>query len=363
MRHVPDGTLRRRLDEPLAIPDAIATHADRCARCLARTRAVAEAATHAERLLSPGEPDLDIDRAWQRFEDRRSGPRARPASRPSPGARRRPGRPLRTAAMAAVAGVLVAGAAAAATLTTVFAPTRVAPVRIQAGDLTAIAGLLGAGDGRLGPTPTGTRRTPFGELRWSSAPGRDVPSLAAARSATGLTLRVPHTLPSGVGATPAIGIQGRVTAAITLDDAAGPALAGRTLRLSGGPAVIVRYGSPSGGPDLPTLAILTMERPAATSTGATTAQLVTFLLAQPGFPADLAQEIRLLGDLGGTLPVPAPPGTRSSTVGIDGARGVLLTDPSGGASALVWEDRAEVVHVVAGLLDTKDILSVARQLG
>ena len=174
---------------------------------------------------------------------------------PSPPARRfprRPVRPVRAAAVAAVAGVLVVGAAAAATLTTVFAPTRVAPVTIHKGDLQAIAGLLGADDrGPLGAAaaPTGTRRTPFGVLRWSSAGDpRDVASLAAAQAATGLTLSLPRTLPSGVGATPRFGVQGTVTATITLGPAAGRALAGRTLSLTAGPAAIAQYRSSRGFP-------------------------------------------------------------------------------------------------------------------
>ncbi len=364
MRHVPDGALRRRLDEPLAVPDAAVAHADGCDRCQVRQRSIAETAARSEQLLSPGDLDLDLDRAWQRFEDRQLRPSPSPPARRFP---RRPVRPVRAAAVAAVAGVLVVGAAAAATLTTVFAPTRVAPVTIHKGDLQAIAGLLGADDrGPLGAAaaPTGTRRTPFGVLRWSSAGDpRDVASLAAAQAATGLTLSLPRTLPSGVGATPRFGVQGTVTATITLGPAAGRALAGRTLSLTAGPAAIAQYRSPPGGPDLPTLAVLAMGRPTVTSTGATTAQLVSALIAQPGFPAELAQEIRLLGDLGGTLPVPAPPGTQSSAVEIGGSRGVLIADPSGAASALVWEDRGEVVHVVAGLLNREDVLGVARQLG
>ncbi len=364
MRHVPDGTLRRRLDEPRAVPDAAAAHAEGCERCRVRQQSIAETAARVEALLSPGDLPLDVDRAWQRFEDQRLRPSPPPPGRRSP---RRPGRPLRAAAVAAVAGVVVVAVAAAATLTTVFAPTRVAPVTVHRGDLQAIAGLLGAGDrGLLGAaaTPTGTRPTPVGVLHWSSTRGpRDVASLAAAQAASGLTLSLPRTLPTGVGASPRFGVQSRVTATITLGESAGRALAGRTLSLTAGPAAIARYGSAPGAPDLPTLAVLAMQRPTVTSTGATTAQLVSFLLAQPGFPADLAQEIRLLGDLGGTLPVPAPAGTRSSAVEIGGSPGVLIADPSGAASALVWEDRGQVVHVVAGLLDREDVLSVARQLG
>ena len=72
------------------------------------------------------------------------------------------------------------------------------------------------------------------------------------------------------------------------------------------------------------LAILTVAQPIATSTGATTSQIENFLLSRPGVPADLAEEIRLLGNLQTTLPIPTPPGASSESVKIDGspARGI-----------------------------------------
>jgi hypothetical protein len=42
---------------------------------------------------------------------------------------------------------------------------------------------------------------------------------------------------------------------------------------------------------------------------------------------------------------------------------VLLTDSSGAASGVIWEDQRGLVHTVAGLLDKEDVLSVANQVG
>jgi len=69
-----------------------------------------------------------------------------------------------------------------------------------------------------------------------------------------------------------------------------------------------------------------MALPVATSTGANTAQLESFVLSQPGIPSDLAQEIRLLGNLQTTLPVPTPPGAAESSVVVNGQPAVLLAE-------------------------------------
>ena len=103
-----------------------------------------------------------------------------------------------------------------------------------------------------------------------------------------------------------------------------------------------------------------MQRPVATSTGATARQLEAFLLSRPGLPSGLAQEIRMLGTT--ALPVPVPPGMTGRHVTVGRSPAVLLTG-SGVAAGVVWESTDGVVHGVAGLLNQTDILNVARQLG
>jgi hypothetical protein len=106
-----------------------------------------------------------------------------------------------------------------------------------------------------------------------------------------------------------------------------------------------------------------MERPAVSSTDSPTAQLEAYVLSRPGVPAGLAQEIRLLGDIGTVLPVPTPPGANVTQVDVNGSPAILVTDTSVGASGVIWEDRGGVLQVAVGLLDRKDILDVANQLG
>jgi hypothetical protein len=132
--------------------------------------------------------------------------------------------------------------------------------------------------------------------------------------------------------------------------------------LVAGPALFAAYAG-AGGSEVPTLAVATMLRPTARSTGASMSQIEAFLLGQPGIPPQLAEEVRLLGDPRTILPVPVPPGASVRSVQVAGSPGVLLADSSNAATAVVWEDGRGMLHVVAGILDSQDLLRVADQLG
>jgi hypothetical protein len=155
-------------------------------------------------------------------------------------------------------------------------------------------------------------------------------------------------------------VQPRMTAAVTFDSTAG--LAGSSVTLDAGPAVVALYTG-TGGANVPTLGIATMRRPTAQSAGASLSQIEAFLLGQPGIPPQLAEEIRLLGDLRTTLPVPVPSGASARSVQVNGRPGILLADSSNAAAGVVWEDGRGLLHVVVGILDSQDVLNVANQLG
>jgi hypothetical protein len=246
----------------------------------------------------------------------------------------------------------------------------VAPVRVSANDLKAIENITGIGRLSRGLQPSGSMRLTFGDLSWASAgPAQQVNSLASASAMTHLAFPAPATLPSGVGAISSIEVQPQVTATVRFSQNAGPAMAGSTLEITVGPAIAVQYGGTSARSNLITLAIVAVRRPVASmegegeAGGATASQLETFLLSRPGLPAGLAQEIRLLGNLGTVLPVPVPSGLWELREHIGGAPAVLVTDPNGFASGVIWESRDGVVHAVGGLFDKEDVFSVARQIG
>jgi hypothetical protein len=372
MHHVPSPVLRRLVDEPLAVPDLAQRHLAGCARCRAQSTEIAGDAALAGRLLGAPPEIADIDLEWILLQHRLSGPDAaqRPARRPSRRMPRRLASVSVGAGTAVVAGVLAVGAAAAAVFTTVYAPTQVAPVRVSANDLQAIENITGIGRLSRGLQPSGSMRLTFGDLSWATA-GRaqQVNSLASASAMTHLAFPAPATLPSGVGAVSSIEVQPQVTATVRFSQNAGPAVAGSTLEITVGPAIAVQYGGTSGRSNVITLAIVAVRRPVASmkgegeAGGVSASQLETFLLSRPGLPAGLAQEIRLLGNLGTVLPVPVPSGLWELREHIGGAPAVLVTDPNGFASGVIWESRDGVVHAVGGLLDKEDVFSVARQIG
>jgi hypothetical protein len=368
VRHVPDGRLRRLIDEPFAVSDRDIQHAQSCARCCERAEKIANAARATHRFFDAPplaeEPKVEA-RSRAALFARPSTRRALRVGRPRRW--RLMGIPLSTGASAAVVGVVVAGVAAAATLTTVFAPTQVAPLPVSKADLQQLTAFIGLNDrASLGgfPTPSGSETLSFGTLSWTSSGGESqVASLADAEAATGLSLVLPTTLPNGVGSVARYVAVPKVTATVTFNSTAGPELSGSSLVATLGPAIGVSYSGTGTATNIDPLAIFTAAQPIATSTGATTSQIEQFLLSRPGVPADLAGELRLFGNPQTTLPIPTPPGATSETTQIDGSSAVVLTDNSNAASAAIWEDHNDVVRAVVGLLDKEDLLSVAQQIG
>jgi hypothetical protein len=367
MHHVASPVLRRLVDEPLAVPDRELRHLAECGHCQAHRTEIAGDAALASRMLGAPAEIADVDLEWILLQDRLRAGAAPDAGLPRP--RRMPGRVVNVsvgAATAAVAGVLAVGVAAAAALTTVYAPTHVAPVQVSPGDLRAVESITGIGTAQVagGLPSSGSRQTAFGDLSWSTAGRpRQVSSIAAARALTHLALPAPATLPTGVGAPSSIMVQPQVTVTVRFSQSAGPGVGGSTLEITGGPAIAVQYGGRSDGASLTTLAIVAAQRPLATSTGASASQLETFLLSQAGLPSGLAGELRLLGNPAGTLPVPIPHGMWVQRTHIGGAQALLVTDSTAFASGIIWESRGGVVYGVGGLLDREDVLGVARQVG
>jgi hypothetical protein len=361
--------LRRLDDEPLAIPDRATDHVVECERCSARRAQIAQDAEHAARLLSVPQVAPDADLAWARLrrELHRSQEAARPRLRTPVHWRRTrfPSLSLRAGLLLGAIGIVVAGTAAAATLTTIFAPTHVAPLSLSRGDVQAISAVFGLGDGQaLGGfrTSSGSSTFRFGTITWSSSsPSHPVGSVAQASMEAGFRAPLPERLPAGVGLVQQLIVQPRVGATVAFNSAAAN-VAGSSVTLHAGPAVVAEYAT-ANGTGIPTLVVATMPRPTALSRGASVTQIEAFLLAQPAIPPALAEEVRLLGDLRTTLPVPVPSGAVVRSVRVGGWPGVLLGDASNAAAGVVWEDGRGMLHAVAGILDKQDVLNVADQLG
>ena len=365
MRHVPDGVLRRLDDEPLAVPDRVSDHLAGCGLCRARRAEIAQDTERAAQLFAAPQLVPDVDHAWTRLQrelDRR--PETASAAVVVPRRARLPRVSLRAGLAIGAIGVLIGGTAAAATLTTVFSPTHVVPVTVSQSELRAIAAFTALGDGHgLGgfATPQGSSTFRFGSLNWSSGSPRPASSLAQANAQAGFAASLPAHRPAGVGPVQQFMVQPRVHVTVTFNSSAA-SLAGSSVAIDAGPAVVAQYGATSD-PAAPALTVATIRVPKARSTGASLSQIESFLLAQPGIPPQLAEEIRFLGNLRTILPVPVPPGASVHSIRVGGWPGILLADSSNAAAGAVWEDGRGLLHLVVGLLDSQDVLNVAKQLG
>jgi hypothetical protein len=372
VRHVSDTSLRRLVDEPFAVADEAAQHMVGCGRCQARHDQIASNATLAARVLSRPRVEQDVDLAWNRLQDlladySRSFEQVRVGLfRPrrwhlSFGSYR-----LRVAVV--LLALVVAGTGILGVLTTGSPATRQPEsqsVSSAIGKITSLVGIERSGAGPFG-TPSGSVSLPFGNLTWvSDGRAHQVNSIAQASQSSGLDLRLASAPPSGVGLPDDFVVQPSVTATISFTAAAGRALNGSSLTVTAGPAVLIEYGNSVADAGLPTLLIAAMEQPRASAQKASSAQLESFVLTRRGIPRAFTDEIRLLEYLSNVTRLRLPPlsGVSVTSVEIGANPGVLVTDGSGIASGVVWEDGAGVVHAALGLLDKEDILGVANQLG
>ena len=368
MRHVPDGVLRRLDDEPLAVPDRVSEHLASCVRCTARRAQIAEDTESVAQALSAPQLAPDVEIAWARLRRQIESGQADGAVRRVPVSARPlrarfPSVSIRSALAVGVVGMVVAGTTAAATLTTIFAPTHVAPVSVSQTDLRAIAAITGLGDGQSPAgfsALNGSRPLRFGTVTWSSGSPHSASSVTQAATDAGFAVSLPADLPKGVGGVQRLSVQPRVRATVTFNSTAS-GLAGSSVIVDAGPGVVAQYGTTSG-PSVTALAVVTLRRPTAQSTGAKLTQIEAFLLAEPGIPPQLAEEIRFLGASRTTLPVPVPPGASVHPVQIGRWPGVLLADSSNAAAGVIWEDGRGFLHAVVGILDSHDVLNVANQL-
>jgi hypothetical protein len=129
---------------------------------------------------------------------------------------------------------------------------------------------------------------------------------------------------------------------------------------NGGP----RSGSGGGvlsSSQIPTMAVVEMTTPVVSSSGASVTQIEDYLVSLPGFPPDLAAQIRNIGDPSTTLPVPVPTGQQSHQVDVNGSKGLFVGDSTGLGSGLVWT-RDGVLYATVGTMTEDEVTGVARSV-
>lgn len=330
-----------------------------------------------ERALMVDGAPVDTEGALARFRARveregvvpvRAAPRRRIAAR----------WPQAFAAAAAIilvaSGLALSGAADS--ILKIFEPKSVVAVPLTQGDLNtlgqACAGLelnqcLGA----------------YGTFTWDTPPQpKEVPTLAAASSAAGFSVKTPSSLPTGVTGQPRYGVINKSSATFTFSADATQRTAakqnrtipplpakidGSKLFITGGPAVVQIWGAPSSSSPnstsgMPTLVVGQAKSPVVSSDGVTVAELQGYLLSQPGISPQLAAAIRAISDPASTLPVPVPAELAvSHQVTVQGTSGLFIGDNTGIASAIVWQKDGMMFEVI-GSLTEQQALEVANSM-
>lgn len=409
--HVSRSMLRRLQDEPDAAGERDRLHAAACATCQRRAGTLAANATTAAAALGAQSPEgvdpVPALRMLRRGETAfvASKPRAadRLRARLELGRRRafRGGAVITVVAL--VLGTLVASGAASS-LIKIFEPDNFVAFPINLSSFTSMPDLSGYGSVRVLKAPTVTTTA----------------SQASAASDTGLSLLMPGSLPSSVkGSVTYLAVtQGIGSFTFNESTAAGTVnklgralpplpkgLNGSSLTLQAGPAVVETVGSASGsgllaavgtgggpgapvgppasshpgdghpgartgGPHgmlarlggLPQLVIVQMKAPVLYSDGLSVTQYENALLSMPGVPPSVAAEIRSLGNLSSTLPIPIPTSLASSSAAdINGSPGLVIGDTTGIASAVIWQSHG-LVYAVIGALTDHQVVAIARSM-
>lgn len=326
--------------------------------------------TKLEQVLASDERPVDTAAGLRRFRESVGAGRVAGYRTPQ---RRRWTQTLAAAATVATlfAGLTITGAADS--FFTIFQPKQVTTVSVGRGDLAGLPDL-----------------SQYGTLTVITQPAyRQAATPDQARAETGITVLRPATVPAGIPADARLYTVSRGEATFRFDEAKlavsaarvsrtpppmPAAIAASTLNVSGGPAVVQAHGGsfepkldPKADPrtmpaGMPALLIAQSRAPVVRSDGATVDELRAYMLAQPGISAELAAQIRAIGDPAQTLLIPVPMDLASGkSVTVRGTRGVFVGDSTGIGSAVVWVADG-IVHVVAGSLGEKDLLAVADSL-
>ena len=364
MAHLNDGTLRRMVDDP-DVARADKAHMDDCTECQARFKTISDDARSIATLLAVPEAKVDVASAFHRVT-------SAPAAQPRFGFRwplaMPRSRPVVLAFAAALAGVaLLAGVIARDSFN--YTPNTVTPVPVTVADMQALSQLAD-----------------YGSVTWTTRPQFQVVTNASDASAIagGLHAPVVSNLPKGVSTNVTYVAMSQAVAVFTFDASKASAAAaargntlpalpkgmdGAQLTVTVGPAIGEVFGNmqqPSGSDvsqvELPQLVVGQSSAPTATSTQVSLQQMESYLLSLPGISDQLKAAIKAIGDPSTTLPIPIPVQyATSTTVTVQGVKGVALGDNTGVGSAVIWV-KNHVVYAVAGSIKQSDAINIANNL-
>jgi hypothetical protein len=352
------------LDEPQTFSAGQREHAQSCRACSANFAAIRADAAFARASLA-GEPRVDMAAAYDRIQARVSrSTRIRQFYGPM-GA-------LAAAALLVVALVFTPLGGAARSFLTVFEPKQFQPVEITRADMRTLHLLPQADD-------VGTQHV-------VRKPRKQVyDSFESAQSHAGFALLKPTALPSGFGTVRSYFgyAPGEMTFTFSAAKARAferrshkplppmpPSLDGTTVRLQTGSVFNAHYeatpvdphASPKPARDTTYFELVEAQAPRVTSSGASLDTLERYLLSLPNVTPDLAREIRALGNIQNTVPVPVVIDKQTARrVTVNGAPGLAIGDNTGLGAGVMWQKNG-IVYVVAGPLRMDDVLAVANGL-
>ncbi len=392
MLHLPHELLRRYCDEADALLTSEKEHLLGCERCRAAYERVASNAQYARSALGTGEPKVDTAVALHRVQ--RSGHSSLTAALKAPASPR--WFQLRGWHVAVAASLMLALTIGFSSLSTyagsflaIFEPHQFAPVAISRTDMAQLQGLPNL-------EAFGTMNAPSGRLRVSTFSG----PYDASRYVRQRVLW-PRYLPPQIPRNTTFRVSDARTARFTFNAATArasaslkraalppmpPRIDGSTLQAIIGPVVISVYGN------LPenmrtraeevrthraprrmdvqhfripeeVVSIVQAPAPRIYSTGATVSEIEQYLLVQPGVSANLAAQIRAIGNPTTTLPIPIPMDRAiAHNVLVQGVTGLAVGDNTGVGSAVIWE-RSGIVYGVMAPLAVRETLAIANSLG
>ncbi len=362
-RHVPDGILRRVIDEPFSISDKQRHHYQSCARCQAKLTAIRHIGEDVAVVMALDPMRVDASTALGRFRKLSTQGKASQASPPLPRLRssllgnRAVGMVVATAVLA-IAMVATPAGSWASGVFSIFQPKQFVALPVNTGELRTLPNLSHYGTLTL---PQDTNSEAFS-------------SISQADAAAGQHIVVPSYVPTGTPTKRTIQVEPSEVSTFTFDAAKAKAYAsthdaklppmpanvnGSTVRLTTKAAALTIYG-PNG--DIPQLVIGQTPMPSVTATGASFKAIEDYLLDLPGISKQLVKEIRSIGQPSSTLPIPVPINRAfSQQVTVQGESGLAVGDNTGVASLVIWQKHG-IVYGVGGQLTQSQVLRIANSL-